>query len=487
MNFLRLVFILILVLTHVASFALFAQSSHNRYDAYGKAIVQTTANPQLAITNPLRQPGQYLDAETGLHYNDRRYYDADTGRYASRDPIGFEGGINLYTYAGAAPSRFTDPTGEIIPCVAANFARCMIVCGITSAGFNAATGQCIDLGDIAKDCAVDCLLSMLPIPDPCGRFGKLFSAAIGIGAGLANSFEQDTLVHTRVLTDSGYQTKLKPIKDIQIGDEVLAWDELQAHDNAALAQAGQAAQTLKVAYQQRDARSTQNSANNALQANLTAKSAFGPSKCCSSSYENNSTFQDLSKPTSAQRYEKVTDIASSFKAQSLLHISFDNGQTIQATAGHPFNTSEGWRDAVMLKKGGKLLLKGGDADAEADANSAERYITITDIREEVKTTAVYNLEVANLHTFFVGEEGLVVHNARRGPIPPPGFTRTNDFSHGQPVYKNGRTFISPDIGSDGNSHNGGVWKKCSGSPKNLKNKTTRDGTYNADLTIRIGD
>ena len=51
----------------------------------------------------------------------------------------------------------------------------------------------------------------------------------------ANSFEQDTLVHTRVLTESGYQTKLKPIKDIQVGDEVLAWDELQAHDNAALA------------------------------------------------------------------------------------------------------------------------------------------------------------------------------------------------------------------------------------------------------------
>ena len=267
---------------------------------------------------------------------------------------------------------------------------------------NAATGQCIDLGDIAKDCAVDCLLSMLPIPDPCGRFGKLFSAAIGIGAGLANSFEQDTLVHTRVLTDSGYQTKLKPIKDIQIGDEVLAWDELQAHDNAALAQAGQAAQTLKVAYQQRDARSTQNSANNALQANLTAKSAFGPSKCCSSSYENNSTFQDLSKPTSAQRYEKVTDIASSFKAQTLLHLTLDNGQTIQATAGHPFNTSEGWRDAVLLKRGGKLLLKGSDEDAA--------YATITDIREEIKTTAVFNLEVANLHTFFVGEDGLVVHN-----------------------------------------------------------------------------
>ena len=290
---------------------------------------------------------------------------------------------------------------------------------------NAATGQCIDLGDIAKDCAVGCLLSMLPIPDPCGKFGKLISTIVGAGTGLANSFEADTLVHTRVLTDSGYQARLKLIKDIQIGDEVLAWDELQAHDNAALAMDGQAQHTLQAAYQQRNEQNSLNSKNNAAEANLTSKSASNPSKCCSSSYENNSESIDTnhpsiraaSKPTSAQRYEKVTDIASSFKAQTLLHLTLDNGQTIQATAGHPFKTSEGWRDAVMLKKGGKLLLGGGDADAEADANSAERFGTITDIREEVKTTAVFNLEVANLHTFFVGEEGLAVHNGGGAHVP----------------------------------------------------------------------
>jgi Pretoxin HINT domain len=257
------------------------------------------------------------------------------------------------------------------------------------------------------------------IPDPCGRFGKLFGAAIGIGAGLANSFEQDTLVHTRVLTDTGYQTRLKPIKDIAVGDEVLAWDELQAHDNAALAMAGQAQHTLQAAYQQRNAQNSLTSQNNAADVNLTSKSASNPSKCCSSSYENNSDGSIVNHASiSAQRYEKVTDIASSFKEQTLLHLTLDNGQTIQATAGHPFKTSEGWRDAVMLKKGGKLLIKGGDADANSDAkansdtNSAERYATITEIREEVKTTAVFNLEVANLHTFFVGVDGVVVHNAK---------------------------------------------------------------------------
>ena len=114
----------------------------------------------------------------------------------------------------------------------------------------------------------------LLILDPCLRFGKLSSAAADVSTNLfENSFEQDTLVHTRVLTDSGYQKKLKTIKDIQVGDEVLAWDELQAHDNAALAPSGQAVQTLQAAYQQ---------------ANFNEKSAPSPINISASSYENKS-------------------------------------------------------------------------------------------------------------------------------------------------------------------------------------------------------
>ena len=40
----------------------------------------------------LRFQGQYLDRETGLHYNTFRYYDADIGRFICPDPIGLLGG-----------------------------------------------------------------------------------------------------------------------------------------------------------------------------------------------------------------------------------------------------------------------------------------------------------------------------------------------------------------------------------------------------------
>jgi RHS repeat-associated protein len=56
-----------------------------------------------AVPCNIRLPGQYHDAETGLHYNWHRYYDPNTGRYISADPIGIAGGLNLYGYWSKVP------------------------------------------------------------------------------------------------------------------------------------------------------------------------------------------------------------------------------------------------------------------------------------------------------------------------------------------------------------------------------------------------
>jgi hypothetical protein len=112
-------------------------------------------------------------------------------------------------------------------------------------------------------------------------------------------------------------------------------------------------------------------------------------------------------------YEKVQQVITSTREQHLVHLTLDRGETITATAGHPFRTREGWRDAVLLKKGGQLLLKGG-----ADDGSAQ-WATVAEVRQETRTVQVFNLEVAKAHTFLVGKDGVVVHNAKRGPKTDP--------------------------------------------------------------------
>ena len=80
------------------------------YSPFGKATVTTEQ-----IKFNLRFPGQYYDAETGLHYNWHRYYDPNTGMYITSDPIGLAGGINTYAYALNNPAIYTDPTGLWVP------------------------------------------------------------------------------------------------------------------------------------------------------------------------------------------------------------------------------------------------------------------------------------------------------------------------------------------------------------------------------------
>ncbi len=76
------------------------------YTPFGGAVISVQT-----VENPFRFPGQYYDQETGLHYNYFRYYDPTAGRYVTPDPIGLEGGINLFAYVKNNPTNWVDLLG----------------------------------------------------------------------------------------------------------------------------------------------------------------------------------------------------------------------------------------------------------------------------------------------------------------------------------------------------------------------------------------
>ncbi len=61
----------------------------------------------------MRFPGQIFDPASGLNYNYFRDYDAASGRYIESDPIGLGASISTYSYVGASPLQWRDPSGLV--------------------------------------------------------------------------------------------------------------------------------------------------------------------------------------------------------------------------------------------------------------------------------------------------------------------------------------------------------------------------------------
>ncbi len=87
------------------------------YTPYGTV---TVLNPDFSVDadgksdydNTTLYTGREFDPETELMYYRARYYHSELGRFVGRDPIGYEGGVNLYEYVAGAPTAGLDPSGQ---------------------------------------------------------------------------------------------------------------------------------------------------------------------------------------------------------------------------------------------------------------------------------------------------------------------------------------------------------------------------------------
>ncbi|MCK5218237.1 RHS repeat-associated core domain-containing protein, partial [bacterium] len=84
--------------------------SYEEYYPYGSTSYQARRN-QTETPKRYRYTGKERDEETGLNYHGARYYAPWLGRWASADPIGVNGGINVYAYVHNNPICRNDPNG----------------------------------------------------------------------------------------------------------------------------------------------------------------------------------------------------------------------------------------------------------------------------------------------------------------------------------------------------------------------------------------
>ena len=104
------------------------------------------------------------------------------------------------------------------------------------------------------------------------------------------------------------------------------------------------------------------------------------------------TTGEVAVKTVTETYVNETD--------ELIHIGV-NGETISATPSHPFYVNKfGWTLAGSLKAGDVLVLSNGEL------------VTVEWVQHEILESPikVYNFEVEDFHTYFVGESSVLVHN-----------------------------------------------------------------------------
>lgn len=82
---------------------------HRSFDPWGSV---TFASGSMADTNRLAWKSLIYEGDsTRLYYMRNRWFDPETGRFMSEDPIGLDGGVNLYAFGGSDPLNSWDPSG----------------------------------------------------------------------------------------------------------------------------------------------------------------------------------------------------------------------------------------------------------------------------------------------------------------------------------------------------------------------------------------
>ena len=343
--------------TSVASYA---------YDAWGKILSSSGSKAEI---NPLRYRGYYYDTETGFYYLQSRYYDPVTHRFINADAPEYSeiaadslDDTNLFAYCSNNPVMRVDETGELCSWLKKTIAAVAIVAAVAvvAAVTVATAGSCTAVAAIAV--------------------GAAKGAAIGMVVGGATGAAQGAVSH-RLKTGSWKGAGQAALEGM--GDGALT---------GAITGAIQGGMSGYSGYLKNGACFVAGT----LVATATGYVAIEKIKAGDLVWAWDEETGDVALKPVVETYINETT--------ELTHI-FVSGEEIVATPTHPFYCPvKGWTDAAHLRAGDILVLVNGE------------YVVVEKVQHELleSPVKVYNFQVADYHTYYVSDAGVLVHNTCRG-------------------------------------------------------------------------
>ena len=372
------------------------------YDAWGKVLsVNNYTADNIGVLNPIRYRSYYYDVETGLYYLNSRYYDPEVGRFINADTTDVLenakydiNGLNLYAYCDNNPVAGRDDEGDMSfwkkLAIAAAVVVTVAVVAAVLAPLSGGTSLCAAatvLAGAAKGAAIGAVT------------GALTGAATGAVQGAVEGYKDTgTLDGTlRGMGKGALKGAVEGAKDGLISGMVSG-----AFAGAALSMSGNPMFCFV--------------------AGTTVFTTLG--KKAIETIQIGDKIPCVDHITGEAAEKKVISTTVN-KVNRLIELVID-GEIIQCTETHPFQVRDkGWVNACNLNPGDIIYTK--------DWNTATvKSVNLLELDEPVE---VFNFEVEDCHTYFVGELGVLVHNGGCTEASRKGIQKHKEWNYGEGVRK----------------------------------------------------
>ena len=404
--------------------------------------------------------------DNGLYYMRSRYYNPEIKRFINQDiltgNIGNSASLNRYSYVEGNPISYSDPfglepfsyfTSKINPSVIIHTTFDILGCLPGGSIFDVANAAMYAAEGNYKE-AAKCLIFAIPGMDLAGKGAKYIASGSKVGKVVGSTLNVvDKTGKVLAITVSAYDFGNQAaymIDKYMVNGEPVSWETV--YETLILCSTGfQVTQFTKMAIEPVNTSHVSENApeygvveDSAIEniaydkSNVTyddypggeridasspkggAKSGGGcftaGTKVKTSDGEKN--IEDIEVGDEVYAYDVQTGETGVKKvvrtyihdAEKLVYVTVD-GETIEATTNHPFYVEGyGFRQAEDLKPGYILILLDG----------SRKYVEDIHIEELSEAIKVYNFEVEDWHTYFVGEQGVLVHNNCGENIPEGG-------------------------------------------------------------------